>query len=56
MKNSDFRALVGLEILSMTYVEKISIYYYTMNCVKRLVATEPERIYGDGKDSSFLLD
>jgi len=30
----------------MTYVEKISIYYDTINCVKHVVATEPKRIYG----------
>ena len=39
----------------MTYVEKISIYYDTINCVKRVVATEPERIYGDGKDSFYCI-
>lgn len=34
----------------MTYVQ--TIYYDTINCVKRIIATEPERIYG--KDSSIV--
>lgn len=40
-------------MLSMTYVEKISIYMINCNCVNRVIATEPERVYR--KDSSITI-
>lgn len=57
MKDPRFRALVDLQDAFDDLCQK-DIYLYDMincviNCVKRVIATEPERVYR--KDSSITI-